>query len=590
MQRPLLNRLLPVVVLLAGAMHAAAIDTTMVFRAMRAEMDRTMRELRLGTLAVPYFVEYTLSLRQRVGMHATLGSITDIDTSRVALLTTKIRVGDTTFDNTNFFDVSLGFFGSSDDEEGYRNRRVPFELTEQTLRRELWLSSDACFKQAVEIYAKKQAAIANRTRTDTTQDFRLLPPYHRSDTRHQGARVNLEAWKQSLERASAVMRAYPGIQVSRVGMEYVPEEIFYCTSEGRTAHKVDVFSGVELVAIGQADDGMPVGMTYAAYCIKPEDLPSASTLESAARRAASVFDSVRMAPTIEAYSGPVLFQGRAAGALLGQFFVPNLCAQRQPLSDGGFSMNDRSMAFQNKIGARVVPEFLSISATPSRERSGSVAVAGHYSIDDEGIPAQDVQLVEKGYLRALLSTRVPTKRIKESNGHQRGGGPMPSVIEVTNNDAKRKLSPSALKARLLKLVKDRALPYGIIVRQALDQNILMTGIIPLVGLDYTIPQGEGKMGLLEVVRVYPDGREELVRGTELAGMSAPLFKDILATGQTSTVHNYLAPAVSPSFLTGGSAYGISTVITPDLLFEDVEIRPVEGDFANPPFLANPITE
>jgi hypothetical protein len=98
------------------------------------------------------------------------------------------------------------------------------------------------------------------------------------------------------------------------------------------------------------------------------------------------------------------------------------------------------------------------------------------------------------------------------------------------------------------------------------------------------------MGLLEVVRVFPDGREELVRGTELAGMSAPLFKDILATGQTSTVHNYLAPAVSPSFLTGGSAYGISTVITPDLLFEDVEIRPVEGDFANPPFLANPITE
>jgi hypothetical protein len=590
MHRPLMNRLLPVVLLLAGAMHAAAIDTTMVFRAMRAEMDRTMRELRLGNLAVPYYVEYTLSLRQRVGMHATLGSITDVDTSRVALLTTKIRVGDTTFDNTNFFDVSLGFFGSSDDEEGYRNRRIPFELTEQTLRRELWLSSDACFKQAVEIYAKKQAAVANRTRTDTTQDFRLLPSSHRSDTRHQGTRVNLEAWKQSLERASSAMRAYPSIQVSRVGMEYVPEEIFYCTSEGRTAHKIDVFSGVELVAIGQADDGMPVGMTYSAYGLTPEDLPSPSALEAAAKRASTVFDSVRRAATIEAYSGPVLFQGKAAGALLGQFLVPNLCAQRQPLSDGGFSMNDRSMAFQNKIGARVVPEFLSISATPSRERSGLTAVAGHYSIDDEGMPAQDVQLVDKGYLRALLSTRVPTKRVKESNGHQRGGGPMPSVIEVTNNDIKRRLSPAALKTRLLKLVKDRALPYGMIVRQALDQNILMTGIIPLVGLDYTIPQGEGKMGLLEVVRVFPDGREELVRGTELAGMSAPLFKDILATGQTSTVHNYLAPAVSPSFLTGGSAYGISTVITPDLLFEDVEIRPVEGDFANPPFLANPITE
>lgn len=568
---------------------ARSTDTTMIFRAMRAEIDRTLRELRLGDLARPYYVEYSLTLRRRVGTHAALGSTLDVDTGTVALLTTRVRVGDTTFDNTNFFDVSLGFFGSSDDEEVYRNRRIPFQLNEETLRRELWLATDACFKQSVEIYAKKQAAVTNRTRTDTTQDFRLLPAERHVDVRHADVRVDVDAWRSSIATASAAMRSFPSIQASRVGFECVPEEFFYCNSEGRTAHKIDVFSGVEMVAVSQAADGMPIGMTYAAYGITPSDLPTASTIASAAARVARLLDSVRVAPTIEAYSGPVIFEGQAAGALLGQFFMPNLCAQRTPLSDGGFSTNDRNMAFQNKIGARVLPEFLSVKATPSRERQGSVALAGHYEIDDEGMHAQDVAVVDKGYLRALLSTRVPTKRVKNSNGHQRGGGPMPSVMELTNVDAKRRLNASALKTRMLKLVKDRELPYGILVRTALDQNLLMTGIFPLAGMDYPIPQGEDKLGLLEVYRVYPDGREELIRGTELAGMSVPLFKDILATGTTTYVHNYLAPSVAPSFMTGGSAFTISTVISPDLLFEDVEIRPVEGDFANPPFLPNPIS-
>lgn len=589
MHRPLRLSIFGLLLLL-GSASLQATDTAMVFRAMRAEMARTLQQLRLGNLAVPYYAEYTLALRRRAGMHAAMGSRTDVDTTTMAMITTKIRVGDTAFDNTNFFDVSLGFFGSSDDEEGFRNRRIPYELDEQVLRREFWLASDACYKQAVEIFAKKQAAVANRTRTDTTHDFSMLPPQQLSDLRFKGATIDLQQWQRAIEKASAVVRSHPNVQVSRLGLEFVPEELFYCNSEGRTAHKVDVFTGIEMVAVGQANDGMPVGMAYATYGLTPNDLPDAAALVGQAQRALRLFDSVRVAPTIEAYSGPVLFEGQAAGALLGQFFVPNLCAQRQPLSDGGFSMNDRTMAFQNKIGARVLPEFLSVRATPSRDRVGPVALAGHYRIDDEGMPAADVQIVTNGYLRALLSTRIPTKRVRQSNGHQRGGGPMPSVIEVTNADTKRRTSRAGLVKKLLKLVKDRDLPYGIIVRQALDQNILMTGVIPLVGLDFPIPQGEGKMALLEVVRIYPDGTEEIVRGTELSGMSVPLFKDILATGATPYVHNYLAPAVAPSFITGGSAYAISTVITPDLLFEDVEIRPVEGDFANPPFLANPITE
>ena len=88
--------------------------------------------------------------------------------------------------------------------------------------------------------------------------------------------------------------------------------------------------------------------------------------------------------------------------------------------------------------------------------------------------------------------------------------------------------------------------------------------------------------------MHADGREELVRGVEAAGLVPVLFKDIIAVGKSTTVHNYLAPSVSPSFITGGSQYLVSTIITPDLLFEDLEIRPIEGDMPTTPHLPSPL--
>jgi predicted Zn-dependent protease len=499
----------------------------------------------------------------------------------------RVRVGGPVFDNTNFFDVSLGFFGSSDDEEGFRNRRIPFEVTAEALRRELWLATDACYKQAVEIYAKKQASLTNRTRKDTTDDFYLMPGRVISEVQPE-TRIDLGKLSDLIIDLSAVFRDYPAIHASRVGIEVIPEETFYLSSEGMEMHKTEATTGLEVIATTQAPDGMPLAQTYAAYGMIPSDIPAHAQLLADVRRIAETLTKQTTAPTIEAYSGPVLFEGQASGALLGQHFAPYLVAQRAPLSEGGFSTNERSMAFQNKIGARVLPEFLSVSDLPTTSRFGERVAAGSYRIDDEAMDAENVMLVDKGYLRTLLSSRIPTKRIRATNGHQRGGGAMFSVLDVSTKDAKRQLAPAEMKKRLLKLVKDRDLPYGIIVRTAMDQNLLFTGIVRQLGNELPVGQGEGKLGVLEAYRIYPDGREELIRGVEAAGIAPALFKDILAVSKSTTVHNFLAPAVVPSFITGGSSYLISTIHTPDLLIEDVEIRPLEGDMPKPPALASPM--
>ena len=44
---------------------------------------------------------------------------------------------------------------------------------------------------------------------------------------------------------------------------------------------------------------------------------------------------------------------------------------------------------------------------------------GSYRVDDEGVPAQRVSLIEKGVLKTLLMSRTPRKEITSSNGHAR---------------------------------------------------------------------------------------------------------------------------------------------------------------------------
>lgn len=556
-----------------------------VQKAMRDELGRSMNQLKLQLLEKPYYIEYKLNDQFSYSAKATFGSLVESNKGHQKYLTVGIRIGTPTFDNTNFFDIGLNFFGSSDDEERFRSRRVPTELDYSALRRELWLATDAAYKQASELLAKKQAALKNRMRLDTIPDFSVLDKSTSVDTMQHPA-FDKAYFEKLCVDLSAVFRSYPDISLSTVGIEYLPRTVYYVNSEGREYIKTELFTGLEIVASTQARDGMPVAHTYSVYSLDPANLPNRDSLLSAAHTLAKKLTALTMAETISAYSGPVLFEGQAAAELFAQMFAPNLVTQRSMVTEGGVQDNPRHYSFQNKIGGRVLPDFLSVEVKPDIRSVGATPVIGTYTIDDEGIPAQKFTIVKDGYLKALMSSRVPTKRVRESNGHQRGGAAMISVLELTAQQEKQQ-SNADLRKRMVELCKARELPYGIVVRSALNQNLLYTTLFQLTSGEYPFTRGESTVALLEVYKVYPDGREELVRGCEAAGLSPQAFKDIIGVGTSQWALNYLAPAVTSPFVTGGSQFIGATVVVPDLLFEDMEIRPVEGDFAKPPLLPHP---
>jgi len=283
---------------------------------------------------------------------------------------------------------------------------------------------------------------------------------------------------------------------------------------------------------------------------------------------------------------------KAACETFAQTFIPCLTSQRsasQSRTGGRVSFGGVNTAvFQTKIGGRVLPEFLSIEAVPNTNIHNGQKLFGGYKIDEQGVKPRNITLVKDGYLRTLLSNRTPIKRVEESNGHCRGGSPMASNIRI-DADKKFQASDKDLKTQLLKLCKQRDLPYGLIVKKVQNINIFNTQIFPLAyrKLEYT-QFGSGRFMPVEVYKVYPDGREELIRGGNIIGIGTTAFKDIIKVGNNQSVLTYLQ---SPTWNPGNDRRypeQLISIIGQSFLLEDGEYQLIESNFSKPPILNNPI--
>jgi len=559
-----------------------------ILQAMRDEISRSLGQLKIESLDKPYYIEYKLIIRRSHIVKALYGSLTESRDIPSAQLNVGVRVGDYKFDNSNFFDFGLSFFGGGDQEESFKHRKIPIELDYNALRRELWLATDAAYKQVAETFTKKQTTLKSRLRKDTTHDFLKVKPDKHYYKEHYPD-FDTPYFENLTKELSSIFTKYSQIDISSVGVEYLPATIYYVNSEGMEYIKNDFYTGLEIVAATQAEDGMPLANYYTAFSRSPKSLPAKDSLLTATRNVAELLAKLKNAPTLDdAYSGPIIFDRVAASQIFAQVFVPNLTTQRSQLTESGIQDNERFTAFQNKIGGRVLPEFFDVNDKPALKYFGGTELMGNYLIDDEGVKSENVLLVKKGYLKGLLSSRVPTKRVRKSNGHQRGGAPMFSNITISS-DKKHSRTYTQLKKQLLKLVKDRELPYGIVVRKLIDQNIMFTTLFRLTKGLAVGGQIRRSLPAVEVYRIYPDGHEELVRGCEAKGFTHQSFKDIINAGKTNYVLNYLAPAVTSPFMSGGSQYVMASVISTSLLFEDGEIKSVEQDFPKPPLLPSPVT-
>ncbi len=583
-KRPSIHVLTIAALLAFSAVHAA---DDMLQRALRDELARSMQQLQLEDLEQPYFISYLVRQVKSKSSSATFGSLLNSGENHSRELSVEVRVGDYALDNTNFRSFSFGGTGVVRMYGG--SVPLPLEDDYDELRRKIWLATDGAYKKALEDLAKKRATLQNKTRTEEIPDFSREEPAT-AVRKMTPVVLDLDLLDQRVRQLSGLFREMPDVFTSRVSFNGSNTSVHYLNSEGSSFSRTNSSLAFTAVAATQAPDGMPLEDFVAVYARSSEDLPSDDELAAQIKAMGERLKQLRHAPLVERYTGPVIFAGQAATELFNQGFVPYMLSTRRALSDNPqyerFYPQKKENPFLDKIGVRVLPEFLNVRAEPLMDAYKKQPLLGGYSVDDEGVPARPTRLVRKGVLETLLTTRTPVRGIDQSTGNRRGAGVAPSNILV---ETEKGLSEKQLRKEFFKLIKRQKKQYGYIVTHVANSSY---NVEPQV-IYYSSGSSDDEDELANAIfvyKVYLDGREELVRNAEFAGIGLHTFKDIVKVSKTHAVNTvpFRSEDNSSPFYGGRGESVLVSIVTPRMvLFEDITLKPPSGEIPKAPVSAHP---
>ena len=586
----------------AVAAHAqSANDSDHTLQAMRDEMARSKTRLELQIPGTPqpqrpYYVEYRLLDLDVREIVAEFGALVSSTHTRNRFMDVEARIGNYKLDSSNFVsdDGFRGFIGPTGS--------VGIDRDYNSLRQDLWIATDQAFKEAVDTYSRKQAYLSSLARPSDIDDFSKVTPVQLIEPLVTPDWSNRN-WEQEARESSAGLRAFPQIYESRVTYYLVYATEYLLTSDGTEIRMNHSYAAIESGMNTLADDGMQVNHMYTAYAPTPAQLPDVATVRKALNVTGSELMAMRAAAPAQDYTGPVLFEARAAAPLLAQVLTPDINGARPPVSFTPVmeqlltGLGGRS-DWVGRIGARVLPTSVTLIDDPSAKDFHGTPLLGGYAIDDEGVRAQKVTIVDSGVVKELLMSRRPGPDSDQSNGHGRSAflnDAKPTMSNLLFSSTETS-SPADLNKKFLDDCRSEKLQYCLVVREMDNPSISLLHQDDFSELLASFAGGAGTGDRLPLVvyKVYPDdGHEEMIRGSRIIGLNSRMLRNLGGIGNDDYVYNYMQSQISGFAGTALGAFGSAqsglpaSVVAPSLLFDDLEVRGARGEPKRLPLLPPP---
>ena len=506
-----------------------AVASDPMLKAMQVELDREKALLVLPGMQRPYFIEYQLDDLNSYEAVATYGALAREETNHQRVARVTVRVGDYAVDSSSSRGDGAVALAPSDDNA-------------EALRYALWIATDTAYKNALRAYAAKQAALKGFQSQQMEHDFAEAKPVV-----HVAPLVKMDLdrneWKRRIVEASGLFATAPEVRSSAAEVQYSTANIravavnrYLVNTEGTVVRQGYTGYVAGISVGGQAPDGMRLSRDNGTTAADAKDLESWPVFRKRVIDDIKSLQALRAAPVVPAedYHGPVLFSGDASSDVLARLFVPNVEADRPAMGTTARTTG----AYASSYKSRVLPAMLSVTDDPLTAKFAGKTLLGAYAVDDEGVPAQSVDVVVKGVLQNYLIGREPIRDFPTSNGHGRSapGQPAHSKAGVVIVKPSEPLPVSELNQRLLAMAKEQD-------RDVYTVETLSDGLVPRV-----------------LYRVHPDGSRELVRGAVFDELdNRALRSDIVAAGNDPYVSNSLGPVPQ-------------TIIAPSLLFDDIGVK------------------
>jgi len=526
---------------------------------MKQELTRSFKNLQ-KTQTPPYFLSYQLTDNRGINISASFGALTGSTDQTTRLLDLDLRVGDYSLDNTHPLRESDSFdFGDQ-----MERQKIPLDNDPDALRVALWRETERKYRAAAQTLQKVKANVQVKVEAeDRSGDFSHEPPevYFEAPAPFS---FDTAAWEQKVRKFTTPFAQHKEIIENSADVIAEVETRRYVNSDGSQIQISSPFYRIIISATAKADDGMelPLHQTYMSF--RPDGLPSDAVIQKDVSQMVDTLLALVKAPLAEPYTGPAILSGRSSAVFFHEIFGHRIEGQRQ-------KNEDEAQTFKKKVNQAVLPDFLSVYSDPTMKSLAGTELVGYYPYDDEGVKARRVTVVDKGILKNFLMSRAPIEGFDRSNGHGRRQQGYKVVARQSNLEVEtsKKVSRAELKKQLIEQIKSAGKPYGLLFDD-IEGGFTFT--------QRTLPNAFNVRPTV-VYRIYPDGKEELVRGVDLIGTPLIAFSKIIAADDQVAVFNGVCGAESGWVPVSASSPGI--------LVSQIEVQRKEKSQERAPILPPP---
>jgi TldD protein len=379
--------------------------------------------------------------------------------------------------------------------------------------------------------------------------------------------VDRKVWERKVRKYTAPFQHFGNVYDATATLSANQDTRWFVSSDGAAIQTSQTYYRLYVSAFSKADDGMELPRYESWFSFTPEGLPDDAAVLKAVNAMIADLEALRRAPIVDPYTGPAILSGRATAVFFHEVLGHRIEGQRQKSETEG-------QTFKKMVGQPVLPEFLSVVFDPTLHRYGGTDLAGSYDYDDEGVKARRVSAVDAGVLQSFLMSRTPIDGFANSNGHGRAQPGFTPVARQSNLLVlnSRPVPRERLRSLLVEEIKKQGKPFGLLFED-IAGGFTLTGRM--------IPNAFNVLPVM-VYRIYPDGREELVRGVDLIGTPLTVFSKILAADDETAVFNGICGAESGSVPVAAAG--------PAILVEQIEVQKKPKSQERAPILPAPFED